>query len=222
VITDARAPTDLRRRLTSILIVSAALLCAAGCRTREAGEGAGVVVVNAPAAGEVRRVLVGEGAHVGEGAPIVEIAVRDERAAAQTQPTEDPQARAARSVTSAQTEIEAARAEVVRTQVEVQRLSLLVAAGQASQGELDGANALYNRAQQRLQRAQESAQGAQSGLIAARQPQQQGAASAARVVTTERIVEARATSAGVVSVVNARVGDHVTMGQPLATLRADK
>jgi multidrug resistance efflux pump len=121
-------------------------------------------------------------------------------------------------VTTAQSEIEAARAEVVRTQVEVQRLTPLVSAGQASQGELDGANALYNRAQQRLQRAQESAQGAQSGLIAARQ---QGSTSATQAVPAERIVAARATSAGTVSVISARVGDRVTMGQPLATLRAD-
>jgi multidrug resistance efflux pump len=214
--------TDLRRRFTLLLISSVALLCAADCRSRShhANESsAGVIVVNAPASGEVRRVLVSEGARVPEGAAIVEIAVRDESAAVQTQPTDDPQARAARSITTAQTEIEAARAEVVRTQVEVQRLTPLVSAGQASQGELDGANALYYRAQQRLQRAQESAQGAQSGLIAARQ---QGAAAATQVVPAERIVAARATSAGTVSVISARVADRVTMGQPLATLRADK
>jgi multidrug resistance efflux pump len=217
--TDRSATTDLRRRFTISLIIGTALLCASGCRSRATNDGAGVIVVNAPATGEVRRVLVSEGARVPEGAAIVEIAVRDESAAAQTQPTDDPQARAARGVTTAQSEIEAARAEVVRTQVEVQRLTPLVAAGQASQGELDGANALYNRAQQRLQRAQESAQGAQSGLIAARQ---QGTTSATQAAPAERIVAARATSAGTVSVVNARAGERVTMGQPLATLRADK
>ncbi|MDT7604804.1 MAG: hypothetical protein QOF61_2801 [Acidobacteriota bacterium] len=205
----------------ALVVLIVASLIAPGCRARSTSENeaAGIIVVNAPAAGEVRRVLVSEGVHVAEGAAIVEIAVRDERAssAAQAQPSEDPQARAARGLTAAQGEIEAARAEVVRTQVEVQRLTPLVAAGQASQGELDGANALYNRAQQRFQRAQEAAQGAQSGLIAARQ-QQQGAA---QVVPAERIVAARATSAGVVSVLSARVGERVTAGQPLATLRAD-
>lgn len=209
----------LRRCCFALLLV--ALICAAGCGSRgsNANDSAGIIVVNAPATGEVRRVLVGEGASVSAGTPIVEIAVRDESAAAaQTQPTEDPQARAARSVTSAQNEVEAARAEVVRTQVEVQRLTPLVAAGQASQGELDGANALYNRAQQRLQSAQASAQGAQSGLVAARQP---GALSQAQTVPAERIVAAQATSAGTVSVISARVGQRVTVGQPLATLRAD-
>jgi multidrug resistance efflux pump len=202
----------------SFLIVAS--LNASGCRARSTSESdaAGIIVVNAPAAGEVRRVLVAEGAHVAEGAPIVEIAVRDETggAAAQAQPTEDPQARAARGVTAAQGEVEAARAEVVRTQVEVQRLTPLVAAGQASQGELDGANALYNQAQQRFQRAQEAARGAQSGLIAARLP-----TATTPAAPSERIVAARATSAGVVSVLNARVGERVAAGQPLATLRAD-
>jgi multidrug resistance efflux pump len=119
-------------------------------------------------------------------------------------------------LTAAQGEVEAARAEVVRTQVEVQRLTPLVVAGQASQGELDGANALYNQAQQKFQRAQEAARGAQSGLIAARQP-----TATTQAAPAERIVAARATSSGVVSVLNARVGERVTAGQPLATLRAD-
>ncbi len=206
-----------RRR--SVLLALAALVCAAGCRSRESDEGAGVVVVNSPAAGEVRRVLVSEGASVNAGTPIVEIAVRDERPVAVAQPTEDPQARAAQGVTAAQREIEAARADVVRTQVEVDRLTPLVQAGQATQGELDGARALYYRAQQRLQRAQDAAQGAQSGLIAARQ---QGATVATQATPSERIVAATATSAGTVGVINARVGQRVTQGQPLATLRADK
>jgi multidrug resistance efflux pump len=202
-----------------VLIISS--LTVSGCRSRSASENesAGIIVVNAPATGEVRRVLVSEGAHVAEGAAIIEIAVRDESAAgaAQAAPSEDPQARAARNVTAAQGEIEAARAEVVRTQVEVQRLTPLVEAGQATQGELDGARALYYKAQQKFQHAQEAAQGAQSGLIAARQP----GATTTQAVPSERIVAARATSAGVVSVLNARAGERVTAGQPLATLRAD-
>jgi multidrug resistance efflux pump len=179
-----------------------------------------VIVVSAPAAGVVRRVLAGEGAHVAEGAPVVEIAVSVEGAGgARAQAAEDPQARAARGVTASQSEVEAARAEVVRTEVEVQRLTPLVASGAATQGELDGARAQYDRAQQRFRRAQDAAQGAQSGLIAARPP---GAAAAAAATPAERIVAAQASSAGVVSVMSVRVGERVTAGQPLATLRADK
>jgi multidrug resistance efflux pump len=210
--------TDLRRRF---IIIFVAMLCAAGCHAGSTGADAtaGVIVVNAPASGEVRRVLVGEGTHVAAGAAIVEIVVREEQPAssASAQPTEDPQARAARGVTAARNEIETARSEVVRTQVEVERLTPLVASGQATQGELDGARAQYYQAQQRLQHAQDAAQGAQSGLIASRQQ----TATTQQIVPAERIVAAVATSAGVVSVINTRAGDRVTMGQPLATLRAD-
>jgi multidrug resistance efflux pump len=202
------------------------LTAAAGCGTRTVSEtdAAGIVVVNSPAAGVVRRVLTSEGGHVAEGAPVVEIAVRDESAgAARAQATEDPRSRAARGVTAAQSEIEAARAEVVRTEVEVQRLTPLVASGAATQGELDGARAQYDRAQQRFGRAQESAQGAQSGLVAARQPTFNSPGAATTVATpAERIVAAQATSAGTVSIMSVRVGDRVKAGQPLATLRADK
>ena len=37
----------------------------------------------------------------------------------------------------------------------------------------------------------------------------------------EQVIIARATSAGTVSVISARVGDRVVSGQPLATLRTD-
>jgi multidrug resistance efflux pump len=218
---------SVARRVVHSLPAFALLLVASACGSRPAGDSegaAGIIVVNAPAAGVVRRVLAGEGAHVLEGAPVIEIAVSVEGAgAARAQPTEDPQTRAARGVTASQSEVEAARAEVVRTEVEVQRLTPLVASGAATQGELDGARAQYDRAQQRFRRAQDAAQGAQSGLIAARQPaiNSQGAATVA-ATPAERIVAAQASSAGTVSVMSVRVGDRVTAGQPLATLRADK
>jgi membrane fusion protein (multidrug efflux system) len=127
-------------------------------------------------------------------------------------------ARAGKNIGTAQAGIETARAEAVRAEVEVQRLTPLVASGDAPQAQLDGARAEYERAQRRLQEAQGAAQNAQSGLVAARrQPQNATATTAA---PAERIVSAAATSAGTVSVVSARVGDRVTAGQPLATLRA--
>ncbi|MDX6271671.1 MAG: hypothetical protein QOD28_2894, partial [Acidobacteriota bacterium] len=129
-----------------------------------------------------------------------------------------PLARAGRNIDAAQARIEAARAETVRAEVEVQRLTPLVAAGDAQQAQLDGARAEYERAQRRLQEAQGAAQDAQSGLVAARRQPQTNAP--APVAPAEQIVAAEATSAGTVSVVSARVGDRVTAGQPLATLRA--
>lgn len=217
----ADTTTNLRRAsLTSCLcggaLVALALITTGCGGTHDANEGTGIIVVNAPAAGVVRRVLVREGAAVNEGEALVEIVVPVEGRPAQAAPTEDPQARAARGVTAAQTEVETARAEVVRTEVEVGRLTPLVSAGQATQGELDGARAQYERAQQRLRQAQDAARNAQTGLVVARQQPAN-----APPPPAEQIVAARATSAGTVSAISARVGDRVTLGQPLATLRAE-
>jgi multidrug resistance efflux pump len=201
-----------------------ALLLLAACQSKvesDATDARGIIVVNAPAAGEVRRVLVSEGMQVEAGTPVVEIAVPVEmRGLSQPQATEDPQARARRSVGAAQGEIEAARAEVVRTEVEVQRLTPLVSSGAATEAQLDGARAEYERAQQRLQRAQSSAQEAQAGLVAARQPGRNSAPPTV-LAPSEQLVTANATSAGTVSAVSARVGQRVNAGQPLATLRAN-
>ncbi|HEX8281915.1 MAG TPA: hypothetical protein VF588_00950 [Pyrinomonadaceae bacterium] len=202
------------------MVLTCLLVASAACGTRESGSGGetpGVVVVNSPAAGEVRRVLVKEGVRLRKGDALVEIVARAEGQAAPTPRGEDPVAAAGRNITSAQAEVEATRAEVVRAEVEVARLTPLVAGGQASQGELDGARALYERAQQRLSRAQSAAQGAQSGIIAARQPNR---AFTPAPAPPEQVVYATATSDGTVSAVSVRAGARVTQGQPLATLRA--
>lgn len=203
-------------------LVLSALAATAACGSREgaAPSAGGVVIVNAPAAGEVRRVLVKEGVQLKKGDAVVEIVVKPVGPAPAPTRGEDPVAAAGRNIASAQAEIEAARSEVVRAEVEVQRLTPLVASGQASQGELDGARALYERAQQRLQRAQTSAQGAQAGLVAARQPQR--AAATPPPAPTEQVVYAFASSAGTVSAVSVRAGARVAAGQPLATLRTEQ
>jgi len=209
----------VRRGAASALAVLALASAACGPRTQSSGTagGSGVVVVNSPAAGVVRRVFVREGGRVSAGDALVEIALPSEPAAAAPSPTEDPQRRAAVGYTSAQGQIEAARAEVVRAQVEVQRLSPLVAAGQASQGELDGAQAVYQRAQQRLQEAETAARRAEGELVSARS---RPAAEAPRPQAPERTVLARAEAGGTVSAVSAREGQRVEAGRPLATLRA--
>jgi multidrug resistance efflux pump len=202
----------------------ALLLTTAGAACRSSGtddnDSSGIVVVSAPAAGVVKRVMVGEGVKVARGAGIVEITLPAPASAPAPQ-GESPQARAARTYQSANAEIDAARAEVVKHEAEVQRLTPLVAAGQASQGELDGERALYERAQQRLQRAQSAARDAQTGLVVAQQP------GAARQTNTqaaprEQLVTANASSGGVVTVISVRPGDRVTQGQPVATLRAEQ
>jgi len=219
-------PTHSLRRSLALAALAFALLSAlvgtGACGSRESGDAgadSGVVIVNAPAAGEVRRVLVKEGERLKKGDAVAEIVVRPEGQAAPTPRGEDPVAAAGRNIASAQAEVEAARAEVVRAEVEVSRLTPLVASGQASQGELDGARANYERAQQRLQRAQAASQGAQAGLVAARQPNRTPAPAP---TPAERVVYAVASSDGTVSAVSARAGASVTAGQPLATLRAEQ
>ena len=210
-------------RLCGSLFLLLTLLVSTACRSTSDNTARGLIIVNSPVTGEVRRVLVREGASVNEGAAIVEIAVINEgQAAATPQPqAEDPQKRAVRSVESANSEIEAARAEVVRTEIEVNRLTPLVASGDAPQAQLDGARADYDRAQQRLRKAQASAQDAQGQLLAARQPQQTNPSQPAPVLPTEQLVTARTSSAGTVSAISIQPGQRVTAGQPLATLRAE-
>ncbi len=208
-----------------LLLTLALLLTTAGAACRSSGaddnDSSGIVVVSAPSAGVVKRVLVSEGAKVASGAGIVEIAL-PAPASAPEAPGESPQARAARTYQSANAEIDAARAEVVRHEAEVQRLTPLVAAGQASQGELDGERALYERAQQRLQRAQTAARDAQTGLVVAQQPGATSRQMNASPSPREQLVNANTTSGGIVTVISVRPGDRVTQGQPVATLRADQ
>jgi HlyD family secretion protein len=199
------------------IIAVGACLAVTACRSTQVDEQASdIIVVNAPAAGIVRRVLVSEGMQVSAGTPIVEIAIEQQTPVTQPSAGESAESRAATNVKTSQAEIDAARAEVVRHEAEVQRLTPLVAAGQASQAELDGERALYDRAQQRLQQAQLAARQADEGLLAARQPH-----ATPQPVVREQTVMATATSAGTVRVISARVGDRVASGQPLATLRGN-
>ena len=182
---------------------------------------AGIVVVNAPATGEVKRILTAEGVHVNKGAPVIEIAVQNNTVAATPKLGESVEAQAVRNYKAADAEIEAARTEAVRHGAEVDRLTPLVASGEVSQGQLDGERALYEGAQRRLQQAQEAKRKAEGGLIAARQP----GLNRGNMTPPEsgaQTVSAVATSAGTVAVISARVGDKVKLGQPLATIRADK
>ena len=198
------------------------LLTAAACsRTTNDGSASDgdVSIVNAPATGVVKRILVAEGVRVNAGTPIVEISVRTEGAAVGSKPVESAEGQAVRNYKTADTEIEAARAEAVRHEAEIARLTPLVASGEASQGQLDGERGLYEQAQRRLQQAQEAKRIAEGGLIAARQPGQVQRNSSPAI--QETVVPAITTSAGIVSVIGVRVGEQVKTGQALATLRGE-
>jgi multidrug efflux pump subunit AcrA (membrane-fusion protein) len=216
--------SSLRCRPLLYALVLALLVASAACQSNGGSKGSetgGIVIVNAPVSGEVRRVIAREGVTVDAGAPIVEIAVQEETAAPTPSPGESAQARAARNFKSADADIDAARAEAVKHEAEVQRLTPLVASGEASSAQLEGERALYERAQQRLQQAQDAKRKAESGLLSARAAEQQPS-SIPPLAPREQLVTANASSAGTVSVINARVGQRVKAGQPLATLRTDQ
>ncbi|HEY0375835.1 MAG TPA: hypothetical protein VGC87_02665 [Pyrinomonadaceae bacterium] len=217
-------PTSKRKRVLRVMACAALFAvspaCGSGSSSGDESAARGIVVVNAPAAGEVRRVIAREGTSVTEGAPIVEIAVLTEGPRPTPSPGESAEARAAGSFRAADAEIEAARAEVVRHDAEVRRLTPLVASGEAPQAQLDAERSLYERAQQRLQQAQDAKQRAEGDLRVSRQPGQNQTGTAAPP-PREQLVTAVASSAGTVSVVNVRVGERVKAGQPLATLRAN-
>jgi multidrug efflux pump subunit AcrA (membrane-fusion protein) len=174
----------------------------------------GIVVINAPATGKIRRLLVSEGSTVKAGTPILEISV--ELPSVATQPKEDPLAQARNSYRAAEGSIATARADVERAAVEVQRVTSLVASESAPPSQLDAARAQYQQAQQRLDKLQSAAQEAQSGLVY----QEGRTGQTTATVVPEEIVTARATSDGIIKVLNANVGERVTSGQPLATMTA--
>ena len=196
-------------------------LLSLACQSSGGGnaEAGGVIVVNAPVAGEVRRVLVSEGAQINAGTPVVEIVVLDKSPVTAPTPGETAESRAVRNTRASQAEIEAARAEVVRQEAEVMRLTPLVASGEIPPAHLDGARTLFEQAQQRLQKAQDSEKQAQTELLASRQSGAQANA-AQTSAPRERIVMAEASSGGTVAVISVKTGERVTSGQVLATLRS--
>lgn len=216
------SPISLFSRSKAWLLLMLLLIINVGpaCRSSEVQDSEkpeGLIIVNAPVAGEVRRILVSTGTRVSKDAPIVEIIVQPQSQGAPPTKSDDPQAQARATFQSTEAEVDAARAEVVRTESEVQRLTPLIPSGAATQPQLDAARADYDKAQQRLQRALANRQGAQSSLLTARQSGKPTIAATPR----EQIVAARASSAGIVRDLNTRIGEHVTAGQPLATIRAE-
>jgi len=214
-------PRPTSRSLLACLILL--LLTGIACRSvkdNDNGDTSGIIVVNAPATGQVRRILTAEGVHVNQGAPIIEIVVQNNIVATTPNPGESAEAQAVRNYKAADVEIEAARTEAVRHEAEVERLTPLVASGEASQGQLDGERALYESAQRRLQQAHDAKRNAEGGLIAARQPGL-NRGNPGPPESGGQIVSAVATSAGTMAVISARIGDKVKIGEPLATIRAD-
>ncbi|MBC7798116.1 MAG: hypothetical protein H7Z37_14690 [Pyrinomonadaceae bacterium] len=217
-----------RRRfaVNRILVYSSALLLIAltgSCKSRlgsfinsNSGDNYGVIVVNSPASGVVRRVIGRAGMSVEINAPIVEIEVQDDKPISTNVNSQTPSSRAATNYEANKAEIEKARADTVRAEVEVQRLTPLVASGAATQPQLDAARADFARAKSRLEAATLASQTAQTGLRSSQNPQ------TAAPIQTGKTVFAQTSIAGTIAAINAREGEKVALGQPLATIKTSK
>jgi multidrug resistance efflux pump len=166
------------------------------------------IVINSPASGVVRRVLVDEGGSVEKDAAIIEIAVQTAQApASQAGNAGNTNANQARAARAAETNLASAEVEANRTAAELRRIEPLVKRGLASKAELDKARAQSLDAQERLRLARQKANSAEANR---NQPPS--------ISPGEEIVTVRAPAAGTVRAFNIRAGEQVTTGQPLATL----
>lgn len=96
-----------------------------------------LVVVKAPADSIIRKVLVSEGAKVGQDAGIIENETNSETI--DTLPQKDLNRQSEATAQNAQKDVDAAQREVERTSVEMQRMESLVASNSAPQAQLDAA-----------------------------------------------------------------------------------
>lgn len=195
------------QRATLILLLAAFVLASLACRSSPPRQES-IVIINAPTAGVVHRILVGEGVAVKQEAEILELAQAIAASPATTSHSEGPTQATAEKLRS---EIIAAQQSVERASIEVQRIEPLVAAGSAPQPQLDAARAQYQQAQEQLQKAQARAQAAQINIIL-----QQG--NPATAPPKEKLIMVRAPAAGTIRVVSVRIGQQVSSGQPLASL----
>src|SRR5436190_22571248 len=133
--------SDILRYTLIIVAASWAVLALPACRDTSSESHSSTlesVLVTSPTAGKVSRLLVSEGVQVNAGAPIIELVI-DSTGAPISTPAPNSETIAVDSVQSADREVDSARSEVVRNEANVQRLTPLVAGGEASQAELDGA-----------------------------------------------------------------------------------
>ena len=200
------------RRSASFFLIFASFLVAGACRSNRNETPAGLIVVNAPVTGKVRRVLVAEGTEVREKASLIEISVAadvpapSENANRQTVATPDIQA-----------EIKAAEEQLERASVEQQRIEPLVTANSAPQSHLDAARAEYQRAQERLDQLRRREQTAPPSMPGGGQENSVVFDSAPR----ETVVQVAAPASGSVRVISVRPGQSVKAGDPVATISAD-
>ena len=179
--------------------VAVIVVLVTGCHSSEPPKSD--IVVNAPASGVVRSILVGDGASIEKDAAIIEIAVT-------SQTTSQQKDQSDKAATAARNDVAAAEVEANRTRAELQRIQPLVKRGLASQAELEKARTQDQDAQARLTRARDRVKAADQERVDSTD------------VRNEEIVAVRAPAAGKVHEINVLAGQQVSAGQALATLSA--
>ncbi|HEX8368267.1 MAG TPA: hypothetical protein VF604_06970 [Pyrinomonadaceae bacterium] len=196
-------------RYFGLFLIFAAVFAAGACRSQTGGTPEGLVIINAPVTGKVRRVLVSEGANVQEKTSLIEITVVSNV----TRPAGDEN-RQVPPARNTQGEIRVAEEDLQQASVELQRIEPLVASGNAPQAHLDAARAQYQQAQERLDQLRRQAQSLPPNLTTRQENASQQTSDAAK----ENIVAVPAPVAGNVRVISVRIGQSVKAGEPVATI----
>ena len=194
-------------------MLAAAIIGVGACRTETSEAPEGLVVVNAPVAGKVLRVLVSEGTNVPEKAALIEIAVVSNVAGSAA----NENRRLPQNTPNAQTEIKSAEEDLQRASIELQRIEPLVTSGSAPQAHLDAARAQYQQAQERIDRLSRQPQNAPQSITA----QKENAAEASSS-SKENIVAVPAPASGNVRVISVRSGQFVKAGETIATISTEQ
>ncbi|MCP9492818.1 MAG: hypothetical protein MSG64_00015 [Pyrinomonadaceae bacterium MAG19_C2-C3] len=208
--------TNFTKRFYVASLVFIGLTTFVACGSRTTNNNAtreNLIVVNAPTAGVVRRVIAREGLPAREGAMLLEISVEtpadaSNSAASNLNNAMSEAAERARQIANSRTRVDAATHNKERTAIEVARVESLVAAGQAPQSQLDAARAEF-------QRAQEQAQVPTVGVVVPT-----SRPSVAPEVES-KIVVVRVPANGTMRVISVKTGDRVRVNQPLATLTVE-
>jgi multidrug efflux pump subunit AcrA (membrane-fusion protein) len=194
-------------RILFLMLVAAAIAAAGACSSGINKTAENLVVVNAPATGKVRRVLVSEGTKVEANTPLFEISVISD--VSRRTGNENLQTPAA---PNRQAQIRSAEEDLQRASVELARIEPLVASGNAPQAHLDAARAQYQQAQEKLDQLRRQTQTAPPDF---KDRQNDGFSNAA---PKENIIVVSAPVEGNLRVISVRAGQTVKSGEPVATI----
>lgn len=192
-----------------LFLIVAAVAFSGGCRSNTGGTPEGLIVINAPVSGKVRRVIAIEGTNVEKNAPLLEIALESKTAV----PPDKRNRQTPAGTATSQAEIKAAEEQLQRASVELQRIEPLVASGSAPQPHLDAARAEYQKAQERVDRLRRQPPNMPPDLSAGQLNSEKTDNEA-----KENIIAVPAPSAGNVRVISVRAGQTVKKGEAIATI----